>query len=230
MLYVVLGIVLITLFLLAYFCIGSTRRSTVLITGPCDAGKTSLLIMLAHKRNAMTFTSLIPNVEDYELRMKNLRKLKIVDVPGLEKLRFECINKQRANTGQVLIFPLIKLIVAIQNTLKDTAEYLFDLMTNATLARSRAPFLILCNKNDLPDAKDAVSIEQMLETELTTLCRTKANALAGLDGHQELRVPLVKKSGEKFLFAECKHHCVTFATCSVTSTDISPVRLWLERL
>nr|CDS16679.1 signal recognition particle receptor beta [Echinococcus granulosus] len=212
MLYVVLGIVLITLFLLAYFCIGSTRRSTVLITGPCDAGKTSLLIMLAHKRNAMTFTSLIPNVEDYELRMKNLRKLKIVDVPGLEKLRFECINKQRANTGQ------------------DTAEYLFDLMTNATLARSRAPFLILCNKNDLPDAKDAVSIEQMLETELTTLCRTKANALAGLDGHQELRVPLVKKSGEKFLFAECKHHCVTFATCSVTSTDISPVRLWLERL
>ncbi|KAH9285525.1 Signal recognition particle receptor subunit beta [Echinococcus granulosus] len=157
----------------------------------------------------------------------NLRKLKIVDVPGLEKLRFECINKQRANTGGV-IFVIDS--TSIQNTLKDTAEYLFDLMTNATLARSRAPFLILCNKNDLPDAKDAVSIEQMLETELTTLCRTKANALAGLDGHQELRVPLVKKSGEKFLFAECKHHCVTFATCSVTSTDISPVRLWLERL
>lgn len=64
----------------------------------------------------------------------------------------------------------------------------------------------------------------------TTLCRTKANALAGLDGHQELRVPLVKKSDEGFVFAECKHHCVTFADCSVTSADIGPVRLWLERL
>ena len=51
-------------------------------------------------------------------------------------------------------------------TLKDTAEYLFDLMTDPTLARSRVPFLILCNKKDLPTAKDAVSIEEMLQIEL----------------------------------------------------------------
>ncbi|KAL5965770.1 Signal recognition particle receptor subunit beta [Taenia solium] len=182
--------------------------------------------MLTHKRNAMTFTSLAPNVEDYELRVK-LKKLRVIDVPGLKKLRFECINKQKANTSGV-IFVIDS--TSIKDTLKDTAEYLFDLMTDATLARSHVPFLILCNKKDLPDAKDAVSIERMLEAELTTLCRTKANALAGLDGHQEPRVPLVKKSNEEFLFAECKHHCVTFADCSATSTDISPVRLWLERI
>ncbi|VDM15793.1 unnamed protein product [Hydatigera taeniaeformis] len=145
----------------------------------------------------------------------------------MKKLSFECINKHKANTGGI-IFVIDS--TSIQDALMDTAEYLYDLMTDATLARSHVPFLILCNKKDLPNAKDPILIERMLEAELTTLCRTKADALAGLDGHQESRVPLVKNSCKEFRFAECKHHSVTFADCSATSTDISPVRLWLERL
>lgn len=70
MLYVILGVVPIIVLLLAYLYFRSTRKSIVLITGPCDVGKTSLLIMLAHKRNAMTLTSLAPNFEDYESRVR----------------------------------------------------------------------------------------------------------------------------------------------------------------
>ena len=55
---------------------------------------------------------------------------------------------------------------SIRATLKDTAEYLFDLLTDATLARSRTPFLILCNKKDLTNAQDTGSVEEMLQTEL----------------------------------------------------------------
>ncbi len=63
-----------------------------------------------------------------------------------------------------------------------------------------------------------------------TLCRTKADALAGLDAHTSRQnVPLVKP-GEKFSFGESKLHRVTFAECTSTSTDISPLRSWLERL
>lgn len=55
---------------------------------------------------------------------------------------------------------------SIQKNLKDVAEYLFDLLTDASLARSRTPFLILCNKADLPDAKKVNVIEELLEMEL----------------------------------------------------------------
>ncbi len=54
----------------------------------------------------------------------------------------------------------------IQKLIKYVAEYLYNLMTDACLAKNRTPFLILCNKQDLPNAKTAVAIEKMLETEL----------------------------------------------------------------
>ncbi|KAM7541249.1 hypothetical protein Aperf_G00000041154 [Anoplocephala perfoliata] len=150
---------------------------------------------------------------------KSSKTLELVDIPGSEKLRFECINKRKANsTGVIYVLDS----TSIQKDLKDVAEYLFDLMTDASLARSRAPFLILCNKTDLPDAKKMDTIEELLEMELTTLSRTKADGLASLDGNQELRVPLVKNTNEKFTFAKCRHHPVTFAECSAISSDSPP--------
>ncbi|KAM7541250.1 hypothetical protein Aperf_G00000041154 [Anoplocephala perfoliata] len=158
---------------------------------------------------------------------KSSKTLELVDIPGSEKLRFECINKRKANsTGVIYVLDS----TSIQKDLKDVAEYLFDLMTDASLARSRAPFLILCNKTDLPDAKKMDTIEELLEMELTTLSRTKADGLASLDGNQELRVPLVKNTNEKFTFAKCRHHPVTFAECSAISSDVGVLDGMLERL
>uniref|UniRef100_A0A5K3FFH3 Signal recognition particle receptor subunit beta n=1 Tax=Mesocestoides corti TaxID=53468 RepID=A0A5K3FFH3_MESCO len=227
MLYIILGASVFVLLLLGYLFLGVSRKSTVLITGICDSGKTALFVMLVHKKNAMTFTSLAPNTEDYKLKTRSSRTLKIVDVPGLEKLRFECVNKYKTNTaGVIFVVDSSK----IQALLKDTAEYLFNLMTDGILARNRTPFLILCNKNDVPGAKNAVAVEKMLETELTTLCRTKAGGLAALDGHNERQTVPIVRPDEAFSFAKNKLHRVTFADCSAVSTDISPVRLWLERL
>ncbi|VDD76213.1 unnamed protein product [Mesocestoides corti] len=211
MLYIILGASVFVLLLLGYLFLGVSRKSTVLITGICDSGKTALFVMLVHKKNAMTFTSLAPNTEDYKLKTRSSRTLKIVDVPGLEKLRFELIFVVDSSKIQAL--------------LKDTAEYLFNLMTDGILARNRTPFLILCNKNDVPGAKNAVAVEKM-----TTLCRTKAGGLAALDGHNERQTVPIVRPDEAFSFAKNKLHRVTFADCSAVSTDISPVRLWLERL
>lgn len=64
----------------------------------------------------------------------------------------------------------------------------------------------------------------------TTLCRTKADALAGLDSHSSVRPISLVDEDEKFTFGKCRLHRVTFGECVATSTDISAVRSWLERL
>nr|CDS27007.1 signal recognition particle receptor subunit [Hymenolepis microstoma] len=144
-----------------------------------------------------------------------------------EKLRFGFINKEKSGAAGIIY---VIDSTTFQKNFKDVAEYLYDLMTDETLARSRTPFLIACNKTDLPGAKKMDVIEEHLEMELTTLSRTKAEGLASLEGHKETRVPLVKNTNEKFTFASCKHHPVTFVETSVISEDVGPVRLWLERL
>ncbi|KAM3181849.1 hypothetical protein ACTXT7_013557 [Hymenolepis weldensis] len=158
---------------------------------------------------------------------KSSKTFKLIDVPGLEKLRFGFISKEKAATAGVIY---VIDSTTFQKNIKDVAEYLYDLMTDETLARSRIPFLIVCNKVDLPGAKKMDVIEEHLEMELTTLSRTKAEGLVSLEGHKETRVPLVKKANEKFTFASCNQHPVTFAEISVTSEDVGQVRLWLERL
>ncbi|VDN98555.1 unnamed protein product [Rodentolepis nana] len=227
MFYIIILAVFFLLFLAFYLSLGSSKKSTVLITGPCESGKTAMLVMLTHKKMPMTFTSLSPNIEEYHQKVKSSNTFKLIDVPGLEKLRFGFINKEKSCTAGIIY---VIDSTTFQKNIKDVAEYLYDLMTDETLARSRTPFLIACNKSDLPEAKKMAAIEEHLEMELTTLSRTKAEGLASLEGHKETRVPLVKNTNEKFTFASCKHHAVTFVETSVTSEDIGQVRLWLERL
>nr|CUU00465.1 signal recognition particle receptor subunit [Hymenolepis microstoma] len=162
-----------------------------------------------------TFTSLSPNIEEYH------QKVQKSFVLGSSIKRSLALRK-----GIIYVIDS----TTFQKNFKDVAEYLYDLMTDETLARSRTPFLIACNKTDLPGAKKMDVIEEHLEMELTTLSRTKAEGLASLEGHKETRVPLVKNTNEKFTFASCKHHPVTFVETSVISEDVGPVRLWLERL
>ncbi|VDN10846.1 unnamed protein product [Dibothriocephalus latus] len=56
--------------------------------------------------------------------------------------------------------------VSIQKSLKDVAEYLYNLLADAVLAKGRVPFLIVCNKQDLPNAKDIIAVEKLLEDEM----------------------------------------------------------------
>lgn len=70
MLYVILSVILFVVSLALYFFLGSGQKSTILITGPCDAGKTAMLMMLIHKKMPMTFTSLSPNNEEYKQKVK----------------------------------------------------------------------------------------------------------------------------------------------------------------
>nr|VZH95001.1 unnamed protein product [Spirometra erinaceieuropaei] len=157
-------------------------------------------------------------------RVPNWIGLEGVNIPSHEKIRYEYVAKNKSRTAGV-IFVIDS--VSIQKSLKDVAEYLYNLLADATLAKGRVPFLIVCNKQDLPNAKDIIAVEKLLEDEINTLCITKAGALAGLDSGKE-SVPLVK-SGEKFSFADNKHHRVTFAGCSAIEENIGPVRSWLER-
>lgn len=64
------GVAAVVFLLVIYLYWVKPSKTHVLITGICDSGKTSLFTMLTHKKNAVTFTSLAPNVEDYQLKTR----------------------------------------------------------------------------------------------------------------------------------------------------------------
>ncbi len=78
MLYYLLGVAVIVLLLLAYLFLGSSKKTHVLISGVCDSGKTALFTMLTHKKSAMTFTSLTPNSDQYELKTQVLLSYHVI--------------------------------------------------------------------------------------------------------------------------------------------------------
>ncbi|OON20690.1 signal recognition particle receptor beta subunit [Opisthorchis viverrini] len=61
------------------------KRSSVLILGICDSGKTTLFAQLHHGATMPTHTSLKENIGKFQTEKENLT---LVDVPGHEKVRF----------------------------------------------------------------------------------------------------------------------------------------------
>ncbi|TNN80398.1 Signal recognition particle receptor subunit beta [Liparis tanakae] len=95
---------------------------------------------------------------------------------------------------------------------RDVAEFLYILLTDAVISRNAPALLIACNKQDITMAKSAKLIQQQLEKEMNTLRVTLSAALSSQDGAVGGSVHLGKK-GKDFEFSHLPLK-VEFLECS----------------
>ncbi|KAJ9593658.1 hypothetical protein L9F63_014783 [Diploptera punctata] len=164
-------VILITTVLILLWRRKKHARRGVLLTGLCDAGKTLIYTRLLHNKFVQTHTSVKENVGDYE---NNGSSLKIVDIPGHERLRGKFFDEYKTAARGIMY---VVDSNTVQKEIRDVAEYLYTLLSDAVVAKNSPPFLIVCNKQDQTMAKGSNVIRSLLEKEMNVLRTTKASQL-----------------------------------------------------
>ncbi|KAG7308793.1 hypothetical protein JYU34_006027 [Plutella xylostella] len=226
-----LSVIVLVFTLLFWWCISRRRhvRRSVLFAGLSDSGKTLLFVRLAYSQYRQTFTSMRENVEDF---VGANSSLKIVDLPGQERLRNKFFDQYK-NSAKGIVY--IVDSVTIQKEIRDVAEYLYTILSDPVVQSNSPPVLILCNKQDQPLAKGSQVIKSLLEKEINMVRVTKSNQLQSVDPSQSNKQVYLGKLGKDFEFAHlsCK---VDVAESSAntgdddTPADVKPLQDWISKL
>ncbi|XP_011300886.1 signal recognition particle receptor subunit beta [Fopius arisanus] len=223
---VAIFIIILTIVL---FIVWQRKKSvgrSVLITGLCDAGKTLLYARLVHLRFIETYTSAKENIGDIEIKENALR---IVDIPGHERLRYKFFDKYKSSV-RGLIYVIDS--VTFQKDIRDVAEFFYTLLCDSAVRKS-LPILVLCNKQDQTLAKSSTVIRNLLEKELNLVRLTKSSQLEATDASSNNT--FLGKEGKDFQFDDLNLNlefaeCSAFSKDSETSADIEQLQDWLERI
>ncbi|XP_032887319.1 signal recognition particle receptor subunit beta isoform X1 [Amblyraja radiata] len=225
--------VLLTIVIFILLRSRKSSRRAVLLTGLCDSGKTLLCCRLLSGKFKMTHTSITSNSALYKVKGDKAPAVTLHDLPGHESLRHQYLEKHK-NDARAIVFVVDS--VSFQKEVKDVAEFLYMLLTDAVLVKNAPPFLIACNKQDVTMAKSAKLIQHQLEKELNTLRTIRSGAPKALDGSGIAgSVPLGRK-GKEYDFSQGPMK-IEFAECSVRGNkgdegeaDISVLETWLVKV
>lgn len=121
---------------------------------------------LALKRNQATVTSyqqneVILGLEFFDRNRKKTVTFNTIDVPGQGHFRTQIQTR----------FPqVLGVVVVIDSSSRQgnsqAGEILYDLLNSTNLRKNNIPILIVCNKQDLSEARKPQQIEKELETEM----------------------------------------------------------------
>jgi len=89
----------------------------LLLAGLCDSGKTLLYSLILNGNEVETFTSLKENCG--LLNLENSKTLRLVDLPGHERLRLRLLDNYK-NTTKAFVYVVDSSTV--QKDIKDVAE------------------------------------------------------------------------------------------------------------
>ncbi|TRY79164.1 hypothetical protein TCAL_08331 [Tigriopus californicus] len=211
---------LITLALIFVFTRKRSRGSTLLICGPCESGKTCLFGQLLHKKQLETYTSAKENKG--HLSVPGRAPLPVVDVPGHERLRVKYLEEYK-NQVKAIIYVVDSS--TLQKQLRDTAEYLFNIITNPIIYTKRPKIMVVCNKQDLSLAKGQNVIQKELEKEMELLRGTHSRTLQETNDQNVERVE-IGQDGEEFQFRHLPMK-VEFCELSAQSSEtMDSLRKW----
>jgi len=214
----------------------SGRRSAVLIAGPCDGGKTLIFsrLVTAGKSGVDTFTSMQENLGHFQAPNTG-KKVTVVDMPGHDRIRYAALDKHKDSAlGVVYVVDASN----IKQGIRDTAEFLFKILSDPAVHSNRTPVLVACNKQDLVlSAKGASVIRREMAKEIGLLRETHARLLSGVGGDGEGAPDHVflGKEGKDFEFEDLKakvEFCETSATAD-KGDDLSGmdrVQEWIAAL
>ncbi|PSS13599.1 Signal recognition particle receptor subunit beta like [Actinidia chinensis var. chinensis] len=225
-LYTAIGVVLLPIFLfLLVRLFKRSKHNTIVLTGLSGSGKTVLFYQLRDGSfHQGTVTSMEPNegtfVLHYEMSKKGkIKPVHIVDVPGHSRLRPKLDAFLPQAAGIVFVVDALQFLP----NCRAASEYLYEILTGASVVRKKIPVLILCNKVDKVTAHTKEFIRKQLEKEIDKL-RTSRTALSAADIANEysLGVP-----GEAFAFSQCQNR-VTVTEASGLTGEISQLELFIR--
>ncbi|KAJ2162625.1 hypothetical protein GGF46_000498 [Coemansia sp. RSA 552] len=156
-------------------------KTTVVITGPMDGGKTSLWCHLRFTTTSSkgavphTQTSMAVNVADAFVEETQAY---LVDVPGHQKYSFD--RDAQLEAARAIVFVVDSS--AATGVIRQTAETLYDVLAHRSVQQRECPLLVLCNKQDLPGALANSRIKEMLEAEIDSLRSSRQAGLDSLSG------------------------------------------------
>ncbi|CAB3261318.1 unnamed protein product [Arctia plantaginis] len=211
------GIVLVFT-LIFWWCFTRRRhlRRSVLLMGLSDSGKTLLFVRLVYSQYRQTFTSMKENVEEY---LTSSNSLKIVDLPGQERLRNKFFDQYKSS-AKAIVFVIDS--VTIQKEIRDVAEYLYTVLSDPTVQSNSPALIILCNKQDQPFTKGSQVIKNLLEKEINLVRITKSSQLQSVDPSHNNTSTYIGKMGKDFEFSHLSFRVDIAESSANTGDDDNP--------
>ena len=208
---------------------GKTGNSgrTVLLVGPNGAGKTAMFHKLCFGTTVESQMSMKPDVASVRLgkgdgKDSGKAPLDFVDVPGHPRLRGQIVKKY-ANSVAGMVF----VIDSSDPKIRESAEFLYDILTNPVFDERAPPILIASNKNDLTNGKRGLDdLRSLLEAELSRLKETRSSlAETGSGSKNDADEPIsLGMANEKFSFERHSPCAVSFCFSSVVKDELSSIR------
>ncbi|XP_060078330.1 signal recognition particle receptor subunit beta-like [Ylistrum balloti] len=227
---VAVAVVFLTIVILLFVSRKGNARHSVLLLGTCDAGKTLLFSRLVKdiRDDVMTVTSMDTNIGNYKVKTKN-KSLRIVDVPGHERLRMQYFDKHK-HMARGVVFVVDS--GTLMKEVKEVAEYLYTCLSDSVISNSTVPVLVACTKSDLTLKKGKDVIKKNLAAEMSIMRVTRSAALQQLEGPAANNNTFLGKRNKDFAFEDLKPLKVDFASCSAQTDnmDLSELESWLEKL
>jgi small GTP-binding protein len=180
---------------------GRTGKTTVLIFGPLDAGKTVLFYTLANGKFQQTQTSMQENVDTFKIHQKILDD---ANKPNLSRMQFEFIDfpghpSQELKRGKYLprANGVVLLVDAASNeSINNGSKMLFSLLENKDFINKKTPILVCANKSDLDQADNVPAIRSKILAELNKL-KESGSSMENIEHSGDEQGSAIGKSGEK---------------------------------
>ncbi|KAJ2898745.1 hypothetical protein IWW38_001253 [Coemansia aciculifera] len=157
------------------------RNNAIVVVGPVGAGKTALWTLLRYPDSTdqpQTQTSMSVNAAEVHINESNAY---LVDIPGHQKYRLDRDSYLPMARGIIFVVDSAR----VAETIRPTAELIYDVLANNKVQTNETPLLLLCNKQDEPMALANVRIKALLEDEIDKL---RASRQAGLDSLRDAHV------------------------------------------
>jgi len=213
-----------------WFSQKSMRKSTVLICGPVDAGKTLLFHTLSGGKFQPTQTSMEENVNSFKIHEKILGESKkdklkdinfeFIDFPGHPSKELK-LNKFLNNLQGVIVL----VDSSSGDSITNGAKTLFSLMEKKGFLDKKVPVLICANKMDLDNSQTLNAIRQKILEELNKL-KDNRSSMENIEKRDE-DITTFGKSGEKLTW-ENMGLPVSFGQISAKQGSVIDVLDFLE--
>nr|POE97850.1 signal recognition particle receptor subunit beta [Quercus suber] len=225
-LYAALAVLLFTtLFFLFIRLFKRAKSDTIVLTGLSGSGKTVLFYQLRDGSSHQgTVTSMEPNEGLFVLHSEKTKKGKIrpvhlVDVPGHSRLRPKLDEFLPQAAGIVFVVDALEFLP----NCRAASEYLYDILTKASVVKKKIPVLIVCNKTDKVTAHTKEFIRKQMEKEVDKLRASRSSiSEADIANDYTLGIP-----GEAFSFSHCDNK-VTVAEASGLTGETNQVEQFIR--
>nr|AAU44447.1 hypothetical protein AT2G18770 [Arabidopsis thaliana] len=226
-LYTAIGVLLLaTIWLLSIRLFRRTKSDTVLLSGLSGSGKTVLFYQLRDGSSHQgAVTSMEPNEGTFVLHNENntkkgkVKPVHLIDVPGHSRL----ISKLEEYLPRAAAVVFVVDALEFLPNIRAASEYLYDILTNASVIKNKTPVLLCCNKTDKVTAHTKEFIRKQMEKEIDKL-RVSRSAISTADIANDFTLGI---EGEVFSFSHC-HNKVTVAEASGLTGETDQVQEFIR--